>query len=85
MTNKQNIVELRVSEAWCPNDDDSGSIVLWIKSDGATVEKGDLIAEFMVAKTTVDLEAPASGILRTLVGTEVALIKGDLMATIHTY
>jgi pyruvate/2-oxoglutarate dehydrogenase complex dihydrolipoamide acyltransferase (E2) component len=85
VTNKQNIVELRVSEVWCPNEDDSGSIVLWIKSDGATVKKGDLIAEFMVAKITVDLEAPASGILRTLVETEVALIKGDLIATIHTY
>ena len=85
MTDKQNIVELRVSEKWCPNDDDSGSIVLWIKSDGATVEKGDLNAEFMVAKITVELVAPASGILRTLVETEVAIIKGDLLATIHTY
>jgi pyruvate/2-oxoglutarate dehydrogenase complex dihydrolipoamide acyltransferase (E2) component len=85
VTDKQNIVELRVSEAWCPNDDDSGSIVLWIKSDGATVEKGDLIAEFMVAKITIELVAPASGILRTLVETEVAITKGDLLAKIHTY
>ena len=85
MTDKQNIVELRVSEEWCPNDDDAGSIVLWIKSDGATVEKGDLIAEFMVAKITIELVAPASGILRTLVETEVAITKGDLLAKIHTY
>lgn len=84
MSEGQKIVELRVSEELCPQDDSSGSIVLWVFHDGAKVNKGDFIAEFMVDKVTLELEAPATGILRIKLEPEVETRRGDLLALIHT-
>ena len=40
------VFEWRVSDHFCPNEEDSGSIVLWIFSDGAKINEGDVVAEF---------------------------------------
>ncbi len=64
-------------------DEQTGSIVLWLYSDGASVKEGDLIAELLVEKVTLELEAPASGTLRIKVEPEVVVNKGDLVATIE--
>jgi pyruvate/2-oxoglutarate dehydrogenase complex dihydrolipoamide acyltransferase (E2) component len=63
-------------------DDKTGSIVLWLYPDGATVRQGDVIAEVLVEKVTLELEAPASGTLRIRVEPEVVVNKGDTVATI---
>lgn len=64
-------------------DDKTGSIVLWLYADGATVKQGDLIAEVLVEKVTLELEAPASGTLRIRVEPEVVVNKGDAVAIIE--
>ena len=84
MSENGNIVEWRVSEDYCPNEGDSGSIVLWIFPDGSRVKKGDIVAEFMVEKVTHELLSPASGILTSQLEPEVEARRGDLLAVIHT-
>jgi len=63
-------------------DDKTGSIVLWLYADGASVKEGDLIAEVLVEKVTLELTAPASGTLKILVEPEIAVNKGDTVAEI---
>jgi pyruvate/2-oxoglutarate dehydrogenase complex dihydrolipoamide acyltransferase (E2) component len=64
-------------------DDKTGSIVLWLYADGASVKQGDVIAEVLVEKVTLELEAPASGTLRIKVEPEVVVNKGDVVAVIE--
>ncbi|WP_448582597.1 lipoyl domain-containing protein [Thermaurantiacus sp.] len=64
-------------------DDKTGSIVVWLYKDGAQVKEGDLIAEVLVEKVTLELVAPASGTLRIRVEPEVVVNKGDEVAVIE--
>lgn len=64
-------------------DDKTGSIVLWLYKDGASVKEGDLIAEVLVEKVTLELVAPATGTLRIKVEPEVVVNKGDEVAVIE--
>ena len=43
---------------------ETGKILKWIKSPGDTVAKGEPIVEIETDKVTVEVEAPASGVLR---------------------
>ncbi len=43
---------------------DSGKIVRWLKSEGEQVAQGEPLVEIETDKVTVEIEAPASGILR---------------------
>ena len=43
---------------------DSGKLVRWHVADGATVGKGDVVAEIETDKVVVEIEAPASGTVR---------------------
>ena len=52
----------------------TGKVVHWLKSDGDAVEKGEPILEIETDKATLEIEAPASGILR-----EVAARDGDVV------
>lgn len=70
------------ADLWDENDK-TGSIVLWLYADGAAVKQGDLIAEVLVEKVTLELEAPASGTLRIRVEPEVVVNKGDTVAVIE--
>lgn len=63
-------------------DDPSGSTVIWLFDEGAAVQKGEVIAEILVEKVTLELEAPASGQLKRLVEGESVVNKGDRIATI---
>lgn len=60
------------------------TIVNWLKQAGDRVEAGEAIAEMETAKSTVEIEAPASGTLAQIlvqvddtvdVGTEIAVIE----------
>lgn len=64
-------------------DDKTGSIVMWLYPDGAKVTQGQLIAEILVEKVTLELEAPATGTLRIAVEPEVVVNKGDVVGTIE--
>src|SRR5215470_16172935 len=62
---------------------ETGKVLRWIKSPGDRVIKGESIVEIETDKVTVEIEAPASGILRDVtakagdvvpVGKTIALI-----------
>jgi pyruvate/2-oxoglutarate dehydrogenase complex dihydrolipoamide acyltransferase (E2) component len=42
---------------------DEGTVVRWLKSEGDPVAAGEPLVEVETAKTTQEIEAPASGIL----------------------
>ncbi len=46
---------------------DRGKLVRWVALDGATVRKGELVAEIETDKAVVEIEAPAAGRLRQIV------------------
>ncbi len=83
MSDTPRIVELRVLEDWCPSEIDTGSIVLWFYPDGARVSKGEVVAEFMVSKVTVEVVAPEAGVLRIRLEPEIEAYQGELLAEIH--
>ncbi len=49
---------------------ETGKVLRWIKAPGDTVKKGEPIVEIETDKVTVELEAPASGILRDVTAQE---------------
>lgn len=59
-----------------------GSVATWNKSDGEYVERDDILMELETDKITMEVRAPASGVLKQLasVGDEVAV--GAVVATV---
>ncbi len=64
---------------------ETGKVLRWLKSPGDTVTKGEPIVEIETDKVTVEIEAPASGVLRDVtaregdvvpVGKTIAVIAG---------
>lgn len=53
---------------------ETGKVLRWLKSPGATVSKGEPLVEIETDKVTVEIEAPASGVLR-----EVTAHPGDVV------
>jgi pyruvate/2-oxoglutarate dehydrogenase complex dihydrolipoamide acyltransferase (E2) component len=47
-----------------------GEIIRWLKAVGDPVREGDPLVEIEAAKTTVEMPAPASGILTEIVAQE---------------
>jgi pyruvate dehydrogenase E2 component (dihydrolipoamide acetyltransferase) len=58
---------------------ETGKLLRWIKASGDTVRKGEPIAEIETDKVTVEIEAPASGVLR-----DVTAQEGDVVPVGHT-
>lgn len=57
-------------------DMEAGRVVAWTRQVGDRIQRGDVIAEIETDKTTVEMEATASGTLVEIVaapGTEVAV------------
>ena len=61
-----------------------GEVVRWLKAEGDRVSEGEVIAEVETAKATIEIEAPASGVLTRIlvhegenveVNTEIATIE----------
>ena len=61
-----------------------GEVVRWLKAEGDRVSEGEVIAEVETAKATIEIEAPASGVLARIlvregenaeVNTELATIE----------
>ena len=53
---------------------ETGKVLRWLKSPGETVQKGEPIVEIETDKVTVEIEAPASGVLR-----DVTARQGDVV------
>ena len=58
---------------------ETGKLLRWIKAPGDTVRKGEPIAEVETDKVTIELEAPAAGVLR-----DVTAREGDVIPVGHT-
>mgnify|MGYP003415678910 CR=1 FL=1 len=57
-------------------DMEVGTVAAWVKKVGDTVARGDVLAEIETEKSTVEMEATASGTLAEIVhdaGAEVAV------------
>jgi pyruvate dehydrogenase E2 component (dihydrolipoamide acetyltransferase) len=55
----------------------TGKIVKWLKSEGDSVEQGEIIAEVETEKVVIEVESPASGILRKILvnqGVEIPVL-----------
>jgi len=63
-------------------DERTGSLIVWLCPDGAAVEEGDVIAEILVDKTTLELYAPVSGTLNLNVAPDSVVDRCQLVATI---
>jgi pyruvate dehydrogenase E2 component (dihydrolipoamide acetyltransferase) len=58
---------------------ETGKVLRWLKRPGETVRKGEPIVEIETDKITVEVEAPASGVLR-----DVTARQGDVVPVGHT-
>ena len=61
---------------------DSGKLVRWHVVDGATVGKGDVVAEIETDKAVVEIEAPASGRVRHAVPPGMTVLMGGAIGAI---
>ena len=76
------MTEVRVPRDLWSQDDQAESIV-WLFADGAAVRQGELIAEILVEKATMELYAPATGTLRIGIEADDIIDKGKLLASIN--
>jgi pyruvate dehydrogenase E2 component (dihydrolipoamide acetyltransferase) len=61
---------------------ESGKIIRWLKSEGEQVARGEALAEIETDKATVEIEAPASGVLAAMCAAGIAVPVGQVIATI---
>jgi pyruvate dehydrogenase E2 component (dihydrolipoamide acetyltransferase) len=75
-------------EVTMPNlgyDMEEGKIIAWLKSPGDGVQRGEAIAEIETDKTTVEMEAVATGTLTEIVlDAGHAATVGDVIAYLET-
>ena len=45
---------------------ETGRLIAWMKQEGAAIERGDILMEIETDKTTVEIEAAASGTLANI-------------------
>jgi pyruvate dehydrogenase E2 component (dihydrolipoamide acetyltransferase) len=66
-------------------DMQEGTLVRWVKSEGETINKGDVLAEIETDKATVEVESSASGIIRRLLVDQGAVVPiGAAIAVVGT-
>lgn len=64
---------------------EEGTITKWLKSEGDVLEKGEPLLEVMTDKANMEVESPASGILRKIVAQEGEIVPvKDVIAIIGT-
>src|SRR2546430_3435604 len=55
---------------------ETGKVLKWLKAPGHAVRKGEPIVEIETDKVTVEIEAPASGVLRDVTAREGDVVPG---------
>jgi pyruvate dehydrogenase E2 component (dihydrolipoamide acetyltransferase) len=55
-------------------DMQEGTLVRWVRNEGETVNKGDVLAEIETDKATVEVESSASGVVRRLLVGQGAIV-----------
>jgi pyruvate/2-oxoglutarate dehydrogenase complex dihydrolipoamide acyltransferase (E2) component len=69
-------------EMW--GDSMEGVVVTWIYQNGASVVKGQPVAEIMVEKAQLELVAPAAGTLTILAVPETVIGRDQVVGRIET-
>ena len=64
--------------------DSEGVLVTWLFYDGATVKEGDVVAEVMLEKVEMAIEAPASGTLRIHMQADDVIAHDTVLGTIES-
>jgi pyruvate/2-oxoglutarate dehydrogenase complex dihydrolipoamide acyltransferase (E2) component len=59
-----------------------GMLTAWLAADGDAVREGQPLFELESEKSVQQIEAPASGVLKTLKGTDQTYAVGVVLATI---
>ncbi|MFC6823628.1 lipoyl domain-containing protein [Halopelagius fulvigenes] len=60
----ENRVLVDTDDLWPEDtDEDEGVVTNWFTDEGSAVTEGETIAEIQIEKVTVDVPAPASGVL----------------------
>ncbi len=73
--------ELRLPELGVPGP---VRLSVWLVEDGSEVTQGDRLVEVLAGSATVDLPAPASGVLRqTLTGEDEPVVTGQVLGVIE--
>ena len=63
---------------------EEGSVVRWLKNEGERVEKGEVILVVETEKVEYEVESPASGILKKIIGqVEQVYPVGEVLAVIE--
>ncbi len=55
-------------------DMQEGTLVRWLRNEGETINKGDVLAEIETDKATVEVESSASGVIRRLIVDQGAVV-----------
>ena len=76
------MTDVRIDDSFWQGDHEA-VLTTWFFDDGDHVEAGDVIAEIMLEKTQMEIEAPAAGILRPKALPNEAVRKGDVIAVIE--
>jgi pyruvate dehydrogenase E1 component beta subunit len=68
-------VELRLERL--SDEMEYGTILRWLKREGDRVAAGEIVVEVEADKANVELEAPASGVLTTILAVQGDEVKVD--------
>jgi 2-oxoglutarate dehydrogenase E2 component (dihydrolipoamide succinyltransferase) len=75
-------VEVRLEAS--SSEIDYGTVARWLKSEGEAVTAGEPIVEVELEKVTEEVEAPASGVLESILAVEGDEVKvGAVLAVIE--
>jgi pyruvate/2-oxoglutarate dehydrogenase complex dihydrolipoamide acyltransferase (E2) component len=74
------VVTLRIPKAAVSMQ--QGTIAEWLVPDGASVTEGQPIYVLEIEKSTMDVESPASGVLRQIASTGTAYKVGEIVGEI---
>ena len=79
------MIELVINQnEWPTEQQADGMVVDWTATVGETVEQGQVILEIVIVKTTMEVPAPANGVLREICVTKGKLFKpGTVLARIE--
>lgn len=77
------MTDIRIDDHFWQGDGEA-VLTAWYFDDGDMVEAGDVLAEIMLEKTQMEIEAPQGGVLRHRKTVEEAIKKGDLIAIIES-
>jgi len=68
------MIELIITQdEWPTEQQADGMVVEWTVAAGDTVKQGQVILEIVIVKTTMEVPAPSTGVLR-----EICVTKGKL-------